>query len=300
MCLLWGYNWVALKIALRHAGVFDFTALRIVLATLLLFMIAVALRRPLKLRAWKAAVVAGTLQTGGFLLCSMWALSLGGAGRTSVLVFTMPFWALIFAWMILGERMRGLQWLAVLLAFGGLMLIVSPWEMHGVAGSSIAASLAAVAAGALWALGTVLSKKMVEKDSVDLVSFSAWQMLVATVPLVVAAWLTPSQPMQWNTEYIAYLIYATVLGTVAGWLLWFYVLNHVSAGVATLNALAIPVIAVAAAWLQLGERPPGHELLGMLLIGIALALLGVIALRQSRAALPHTPSGTRKSARAHR
>ena len=287
MCLLWGYNWVAMKIALRNAGVFDFTALRIVLATLLLFLISVALRRPLRLRAWKAAVMVGSLQTGGFLLCSMWALSLGGAGRTSVLVFTMPFWALIFTWLILGERMRGLQWLAVMLAFGGLTLIVSPWEMHG---SNIAASLAAVAAGALWALGTVLSKKMVAKNSVDLVSFSAWQMLVATVPLVIAAWLVPSQPMQWNIEFIAYFIYAIVLGTVVGWLLWFYVLNHVSAGVATLNALAIPVVAVAAAWLQLGERPPGHELLGMLLIGIALALLGAIALRQNRMASPVTPA----------
>jgi drug/metabolite transporter (DMT)-like permease len=286
MCLLWGYNWVAMKIALRYASVFDFTALRIALATVLLFAITAAMRRPLTLRAWKAVVVVGLIQTGGFLLCSMWALSLGGAGRTSVLVFTMPFWTLIFAWLILGERMRGLQWLAVLLAFGGLTLIVAPWGMQG----TISSSLAAVAAGAMWALGTVLSKKMVAKNSVDLVGFAAWQMLVATIPLAVAAWLVPSRPMQWTAEYTIYFVYATVLGTVLGWFLWFYVLNHVTAGVATLNALAIPVIAVVAAWLQLGERPPGHELLGMLLIGIALALLGALAVRQSKLAYLGPPS----------
>ena len=286
MCLLWGYNWVAMKVALRHAGVFDFTALRIALATVLLFAVAAAMKRPVKTHAWKAAIVIGTVQTGGFLLCSMWALSLGGAARTSVLVFTMPFWVLIFAWLILGERMRGLQWLAVTLAFGGLMLIVAPWDMHG----TVASSLAAVAAGAMWALGTVLSKKMIAKNSVDLVGFSAWQMLVATVPLAIASWLVPSQPMDWNAEYIAYFIYATVFGTVIGWFLWFYVLNHVTAGVATLNALAIPVIAVVSAWLQLGERPTGIELMGMLLIGVALAILGAIAFRQNRPADPGPPS----------
>jgi drug/metabolite transporter (DMT)-like permease len=286
MCLLWGYNWVAMKIALRHAGVFDFTALRIAIATVMLFLVAVVMRRPLKLRAWKAAVVVGSIQTGGFLLCSMWALSLGGAGRTSVLVFTMPFWTLIFARLILGERMRGLQWFAVIVAFAGLMLIVAPWNLQG----SLVASFAAVAAGALWALGTVLSKKMVPKNSVDLVSFASWQMLVATIPLALAAFLVPSRPMDWNAEYIVYFVYATVFGTVVGWFLWFYVLNHVTAGVATLNSLAIPVVAVVSAWVQLGERPPYHELFGMLSIGAALVLLGWTAQRQTRETYAGPPS----------
>jgi drug/metabolite transporter (DMT)-like permease len=288
VCLLWGYNWVAMKIALRHAGVFDFTALRIVLSTLLLFLVAAAMRRPLAMRAWRAALAIGIIQIAGFLLCSMWALSLGGAGRTSVLVFTMPFWAIIFARLILHERMRGLQWLAVALAFAGLMLIVAPW--HGDAPLNLAASLAAVAAGALWALGTVLSKKLVPKNSIDLVSFTAWQMLFATLPLVLAAWLAPSRPMEWNLEFSVTFAYATLAGTVVGWFLWFYVLNHVSAGVATLNALAIPVIAVVSAWLQLGERPLAHELAGMLLIGVALALLGAIAMVRGRAVEPGPPT----------
>ena len=52
-----------------------------------------------------------------------------------------------------------------------------------------------------------------------------------------------------------------------------YVLSHARAGLTGLNTLAIPVIAVIASWLQLGERPPPHELAGMALVGAALALL---------------------------
>ena len=61
MCLLWGYNWVALKIALRHAGVFDFTALRIVLATLLLFP---SLQR-IELNYWRHVCAALGRASGG-------------------------------------------------------------------------------------------------------------------------------------------------------------------------------------------------------------------------------------------
>ena len=37
----------------------------------------------------------------------------GGAGKTAVLVYTMPLWAIPLAWWVLGERVRGLQWLAI-------------------------------------------------------------------------------------------------------------------------------------------------------------------------------------------
>jgi len=155
------------------------------------------MRRPLKLRAWKAAVVVGAIQTGAFLICSMWALSLGGAGRTSVLVFTMPFWTLIFAWLILGERHARAAVAAVALAFAGLTLIVAPWDPCA---ARSRAAWPRCWPGRCWALGSGLSKKMVPKNSVDLVSFSAWQMLVATFPIAIAAWIVPSQPMQWTAR----------------------------------------------------------------------------------------------------
>ena len=56
----------------------------------------------------------------------MWALESGGAGKTSVLTYTMPFWLLLLAWAFLGERLRGVQWLAVALALAGLVLVLEP------------------------------------------------------------------------------------------------------------------------------------------------------------------------------
>ena len=61
----------------------------------------------------------------------MWALETGAAGRVSALVYTMPFWALIFGWVFLGERIAGLQWLAAAFALAGLVLVLDPQHLGG-------------------------------------------------------------------------------------------------------------------------------------------------------------------------
>ena len=53
------------------------------------------------------------LQTAGFLGLMTWALQGEGAGKTAILTYTMPFWLLLMAWVFLGERLKGFQWVAV-------------------------------------------------------------------------------------------------------------------------------------------------------------------------------------------
>jgi drug/metabolite transporter (DMT)-like permease len=279
MILIWGYSWIVMKIALRHAHPFDFAALRVGLGAAFLFAIVKLQRRPLRLSSYRMVLVLGSLQVALFVALSHFALLTAGPGKTSVLVFTMPFWMIVFAHFIIHERMQGAQWLAVALAFAGLVLIVAPWEL-----TSLTGSLLAIAGGAVWAISAVLSKKW-PTPGADPLLFTAWQLLVGFVWLTALAFVVPHDPIRWNTEFVLAVAFSAIFATAIGWWLWTYVLSHTPAGIAGLNSLGIPVVAVIASAIQLGERPPPLELAGMLMIGVALALIAWLGMRKTRADL---------------
>ena len=78
---------------------------------------------------------------------------------------------------------------------------------------------------------------------------------------------------RWTVGFGLALGYTSVLATGVAWMLFYYALRRMPAGMVGLGTLATPVIGVIAAWLQLGERPAPLEATGMALIGTALAML---------------------------
>ncbi|HUP30711.1 MAG TPA: DMT family transporter, partial [Usitatibacter sp.] len=253
MVVIWGYSWVVMKIALRHAHPFDFAALRVAIGCALLFALVKLRGRSLRLPRYRMAVLLGLLQVALFVALSHFALLHAGPGKTSVLVFTMPFWMIVFAHFIIHEHMRGAQWLAVGLAFAGLVLIVAPWQLTNLTGS-----LLAVAAGAVWAITAVLSKKWPTAAD-DPLLFTAWQLCFGGVALAVLAATISQRPVEWTAEFWWALGFSAIFATAIGWWLWTYVLAHSPAGITGLNSLGIPVIAVLGSAIQLGERPPPME-----------------------------------------
>ena len=287
MVLIWGYSWIVMKIALRHAHPFDFAAWRVGMGAVLLFLLVKLMGKPLTLPGYRMAVILGILQVALFVALSHFALLEAGPGKTSVLIFTMPFWMVVFAHFILQERMRAGQWMAVALAFVGLTLIVAPWNL-----TSLLGSVLAVAGGSVWAISAVLSKRWPTRA--DPLTFTAWQLLVGFFVLLVLAFVTSNEPIHWNAEFIGALAFSTIAATAIGWWLWTYILSNTPAGIAGLNSLGIPVVAVLASWIQLDERPPPPEMVGMVLIGCALALLAVSGLRNGRPA-PAAPGESPRS-----
>ena len=274
---IWGYGWVATKVALNYSQPLTFAALRVALSAVLLFLVMVVTRRPLRPPALKYTLVIGLLQTTLFVGLVILALAHVGAGKVAVLTYTMPFWLLLLAWVFLGERLRGVQWLAVALAFAGLVLVVGPWRPGGAF-----ASLLAVAGGVAWAAAALVVKLLQRREHVDVLCLTTWQMVFGSVPLIVIAALTHSSGIEWTPAFLGGLAYTVVLANAVAWVLWLYALRALSAGAAGLGTLSIPVFGVLAAWLQLGERPDAVEAAGMALIVGALAVLAVRGLVAGR------------------
>lgn len=279
MALIWGYNWVIVKEALRFAGAFDFSALRSVFGSLCLFVFLLYRGQDLRPRDVPMTLLLGLLTTTGSVGFSTWALESGAAGKTAVLVYTMPFWVLLLAWPILAERIRGLQWLAVLMAFSGLAVILEPWRPAGTPVSKVLAILG----GLTWA-GSAITLKIMRKrgGTIDLVSLTAWQMFFGAVPLAIIAFAVPSPPIQWTPYFTAALAYNIVFTSAIAHLLWFLALRELPAGMAGMGTLATPVIGVVSASVQLGERPSSSEMWGIALVLSALALLTWLGIRNHR------------------
>lgn len=270
LALVWGYNWVVMKVGMQYAEPFTFAAMRTFLGAVFMFMLLPVLRRPLRPQALGLTAVFGLLQTAGFVGLAVWAVQTGGAGKTSVLVYTMPFWLLLLAWAALGERVRGLQWLAVTLALAGLVAILGPWNLKG-----LTSSLLAVGAGLVWAISSIIVKVLRSRHHVDLLSLIAWQGLIGSLPLVIVAAMTATTAPQWTGGLIAAVLFNIGPANALAWVLWLYILHSLSTGTAGISSLAIPVVGVAAAWIQLGERPGALEAVGMGLIAAALAVLTI-------------------------
>jgi drug/metabolite transporter (DMT)-like permease len=270
LCLIWGYNWVVMKNALHFCGHYDFAALRTILGALCLFIVMLVLKKPFKIQEIPSLIVLGLLQTAGFTGLLVWALVEGGAGKIAVLTYTMPFWTMLLAWPLLGEKLSGWQWPAALFSLMGILFILDPLHL----GTDVFSMVLAIVSGISWALAVILAKKLQARSpNLDLISLTAWQMLFGSIPIVLLALMTHNNPIEWNGYFIGALIYNSVCGNAIAWLLWLYALRHLSAGIATMTTTICPVIAVIASSIELHETIKPFEFLGMAFIGISLLMI---------------------------
>lgn len=267
LTLVWSFNWVVMKWAMRYAGPFDFSALRYSLGTVVVFA-AVWLRgRPLRPPPLLPLVLIGLAQTMGFQALVQWALVEGGAGKTALFAYSMPFWVVLLSWLVLSQRLGTRHIAGIATAAVGLLLVIAPWQGLG----NIESVLLAVAGGLCWAIGTVTAKRYFDRHpDGSLLSMTAWQMLVGTLGLVALALWVPERDINWAPALIGAVIYNGLLSSGLAWVLWSVIVKRLPAHVAGLSSLAVPVLGVGFAWALLGEQPGIAESIGIVLIVAAL------------------------------
>jgi drug/metabolite transporter (DMT)-like permease len=260
-----------MKQVLRYSGPFEFAAWRYALGTLVLFVAlrlrGVALRPP----PWGPVVLIGLGQTFAFQALVQLALVDGGAGKTALLAYTMPFWAVLIAWLVLRERPSRAQLASLALALAGLCLVIEPWRGIG----ELRSALLAIGGGLAWAIGMVLSKRVFRRGEAGVLALTAWQMLAGTVGLVIVAACVRERPIEWNAAFVAALAYNAVLASGLAWLLWSWVVERLPTAIAGLSSLVVPILGVLFAWALLGERPSTAEFAGIVLLALALLVVGV-------------------------
>lgn len=161
-----------------------------------------------------------------------------------------------------------------LLAAAGLMLVVQPWSPD----STAVSKLLATAAGLSWAGSVIIANRLYAKHEVSMLSVTLWQLVFSIMPPAAIAWVAHEPPVTWNLEFLVILLFSGALCSGLGWLMWMYLLQRIPASTLSLTSLVIPVLAAIASWIQFGERPQSLEMVGMLIIGVALATMSLYSI----------------------
>lgn len=275
--LIWAYSWIVMKQVLAHAGPFDFAALRYLIGAAVLFAALLLARQSLRPPPLLPTMLIGLCQTAAFQGLEQWALLDGGAGHVALLAYTMPFWAVLLAWLLLGDRPSGRHWLGLALAALGLLCIIEPWHDLG----SVLSTTLALAGGVAWAAGTVLSKRMFRRHAPSVLNLTAWQMLIGGLALGITALAVPQRAIDWDWPFIGALAYSAVLASSVAWWLWSIVLQRLSTTVASVSSLGVPIVSVLLAWLILHEQPSMMELLGIVFVLLGLAAVSGVGVRRT-------------------
>jgi len=273
LACIWGYNWVVMKIALGYAPPFTFAAMRTGGAALFLFCLLAIFGKLMRPPVVGRMLLLALFQTTLFVSLATLAVYIGDPGKSAILAFTMPFWVLVFAAPVLGERITRGKAIAGGLGLAGVILILSPWTTH----DNYLGMLLALGAGFDWAIAVMIAKKIPIQGTWTLLSLNAWQALVGAVPLAIVALAVPSSPIQWTLPFVLALAYNVVLGTGLAWFMWLFILSRLSAGITGISSLIIPVIGIFADWAQLGQQPGLWEAAGAASL---VAGLGLIAWNQ--------------------
>jgi drug/metabolite transporter (DMT)-like permease len=273
VAVVWGLNWISVKLALHGFSIWTFRALSFGGGALILMLVARA--TGVSLRVSKAVdrlhlAIAGLFSTAGFGALTAFAMLHTSTGRTAICAYTMPIWTTFLGRVVLGERLTAWRLVSLGLGSAGLLVLLWPLVETGIPIGAIAAIGSAVS----WAMGTVYQKwaGIVAHP----LAIAVWQLVAGAAAAAIGALFAGTG--SWtavDAMSLAGLAYTTIGGTAIAYLLWFHIVQRLPAGTAGLGTLLVPVVGVIASVVLLGERPTGADLVGFALIFIA----ALVALR---------------------
>jgi drug/metabolite transporter (DMT)-like permease len=276
LTVFWGINFPFMKLALDAFDPWLFRVVCLGAGAAGLFAIARAggqrlavPRRDRRMLGWTAL-----LSITGWHVCVAFGIAMMPAGRAAILAYTMPLWATVMAWAFLGERLTPLRLAGLALGLAGMAFLIG--DEFAKLGAAPWGALLIVAAAVFWAGGTVALKS--HRWSMGTAALTGWQMALGGMPVVLGAVLLgrlPDPAQVTAVQWIALAYSATIPMVLCHWA-WNRLVGLVPASVAVVGTLMIPVVGVLSSMPLTGETVGYREILALVLVVAALAIVLVL------------------------
>lgn len=269
LAFAWGLNWIAAAIALREISPWSLRFAGSGIGTATLFAAALLTGHSLKVPRGehKHIMVAGFLNVAAFQILSAFAQMTGDTSRAVIITYSMPIWATLFGFMLLGERLNGIRLMALALCVAGLAILVWPLFAHGFP----PAVFLSLGCALSWAFATVYMKWM--KTTVEPLANAAWQLLFGFMFITAGMFMFDGYPRLWpaQTTTLLAVLYVGLFGVGLAHFLWWSIVGKLPTVTASIGALLVPVVGVITSILFLSEKPTANDITGFVLIFCAAA-----------------------------
>lgn len=267
ICLIWSTTWLGIKISTYSFPPFFSAGMRFMIATAILLII-------LKVRKFKykfdtrELIFLVLVGLGSFSIpygLVYWAEQRLASGLTAVTFAVMPFFAAILSSVFLrNDRLTFRKTAGIFIGFSGLVYIF--WGDLKLGSVDTVEGMTAVVCSSFLNASVAVSVKKYGKN-IDPVYINLIPMLFGGITLLIgSAFFENWKMVRFATTPTLSIIYLAVFGSVAAFIIYFYLLKHMNVVLLSMTSFITPVLALFFGYVTLNESLPSGTLLGAALI----------------------------------
>ncbi|WP_299450015.1 DMT family transporter [uncultured Serinicoccus sp.] len=271
---VWGASFLFIKIAVGGMSPAQVVLGRLAGGALLLALLMTLTRRrwPTGLRTWSHPFAIGVLMyVAPFLLFSWAALHLP-SGLSSIFNATTPIATMVIALAVLpDERLTRLKTAAMLIAAGGIVVVLGPWRFLGeIQEADVLAQLACLAATTCYGLGFTYTRRFFRSHAFDATTIAASQVGAGAVTIAVLTPFIGWEPVTLSPSVVVSIVLLGAVGTGLAYIWYTNVITTWGATVASTVTYLTPVVGVILGVVFLQERIQWNEILGGVVVVLAV------------------------------
>jgi len=274
--LAWSGAWITGKLAVTSAPPLEISTVRFVIAAGVLAAVAGVTRTRVRGGDLRPVVLAGIFGYFGYNALVFVGLTMAPAADGALIVPTLiPVLTALIASFV-GERLTATKLAGFALASIGAALVIAAGQTgNEISGRRLVGDILMLGGAMCWAVYTVLGTiALRDRSPLAVVTIAAPIGAVLLFPL---GFLEKgyADVGTWGTDVWLNVLYLALAVSVASFILFYWIVRRVGAGVAAMSSYFVPILTLAMAVVFLGDRPEPLQLVGgvVILAGVRLATL---------------------------